>query len=425
MNSNKKILLIAYGFPPLISPQSLRWFYLVRELVFKGYSIDIITIKMPERFKDLLDEIPVTTEIHRTFPGFFHYFTYKYSRESKKDADCACVNKSSFFWKMLSSIHRAVFKFLNFLCIPDIYIEWLPFSFIKVLRLAGLKKYDVVISSSEPRTCHLVAYLLKKKVNIPWLADFGDPWVYPIPTEKISSFKRYLLYSLENRVIRNAERITVASEGIERLYNRTYNVKDKVYNMAQGYDPYIFSKIKVEISRNFKIVYCGSFYKKLRDPSAFFEAITEIDRDDIKVEIAGRINEFAITIEKNYSKHIKYLGFLNHEDSLKLEKTATILLHLGNASDMQIPGKIYEYFGAQRPILCIEGSGGDPSSELVNKYNRGVVVENDKYQIKKAIMKLYDFWTKGILDNEFELGVCEEFSWRKRSDILANIIEGL
>lgn len=429
MVRDKKLLIIAYNFPPLISPQSLRWFYIVRELSARGYDINVLTIRMPKGFKELLDNIPEDVKVHRTFPGFFYYLTFKCSRESirkNEREDIISVNK--LFWRSLSFAHFKIYNTLNSILLPDIYSEWLPFAIKAGLKLIKINKYRVIITSSEPRVCHIVGYYLKKKSGIPWIADYGDPWVYPVPTVKESQFKKKIIEKIEKTILKEMNVITVAADGIKDLYLSKYPFldKNKIFVIPQGYDPDMFPQYDYEKKYKFRIVYCGSFYKGLRDPMAFFEAIKEIRREDFEVIIAGRINEFAEVIKRDFKDGVvKYNGFLSHKESLSLQKNATMLLHIGNITDVQVPGKIYEYIGAGRPILCVSGNDNDLSAKLVNKYNRGIVVKNSVEDIKKGIMELYDLWKSGMLDSRFDLGTLNEFSWQQRARDISNIIKSL
>jgi len=424
----KKILLIAYNFPPLISPQSLRWFYLVRELSSLGYDIDVLTVKMPERFKDLLESLPDKIAVHRSFPGPFYYLTFKFSIESSNIMRTESPDKTNSIWRVFSGIHFKFYRALYYFLFPDIYAEWFPFAILEGSRLIRKNRYDVVISSSEPRVCHLIGYFLKRLTGIPWIADYGDPWIYPIPTLRESGFKKRLLEKSESIILKRVDMISVAAEGIKRLYVERYPFIDieKIRIIPQGFDPDIFSGIEGEKSDKFRIAYCGSFYRGLRDPMAFFEAIENIGIDDIEVVIAGRINEFADILRKRFNKGIiQYRGFIGHKESMSLQKGATVLLHIGNATDVQVPGKIYEYFGAKRPILCIRGGNIDTADDLIERYNKGITVANNKEDISIGIMKLYELWQKNMLNNSFDLESVDEFTWRKRAEEMSRIIEEL
>ncbi len=432
MPKTKKILLIAYNFPPLISPQSLRWFYLSREMCRLGYNIDVLTIRMPSRFTDLTDLLPRKITTYNTFPGIFYYLTFKFSHEyTSKDDTKISSNISNLFWNFLSKLHYKSYNVLNLFMIPDIYAEWFPFAFKKIAELVRKNSYDIVISSSEPKICHIIGFFLKVKSNIRWIADYGDPWIYPMPIVNEPGFKRKLIENLEKIILKKIDVITVATEGIKKLYISKYPflVEDKISVLPQGYDPEMFTRVGCEKTKKFRIVYCGSFYSKLRDPGPFLDAIKEIDinvQNDIEVLIAGRINEFADLLKKEFKEGIvKYLGVINHEHSLYLQNSAAVLLHIGNATDVQVPGKIYEYFGARRPIICIKSKNGDLSEELIVKYNRGLVVNNIKADIKKSIIELYNLWKKGILDSTFGLDAVDELTWRNRAIYLNNIINSL
>ncbi len=428
MNNKKTILLCAYDYPPLITPQSIRWFYISRELNKQGYAVDVLTIRMPEKYQELLDEIPEAIKIHRSFPGPFYSLTYKFSGKSSYSNDKVDSKNVSALWKTFTQIHLGVYKALNFFLVPDINCEWLPFAVKKGSRLLSMNSYDIVITSSEPKTCHLVGYYLKKKFGIPWIADYGDSWIYPIPTLAESNLKKKILDRIENRIVKKMDALTVAAKGIKRLYLEKYPFlnSEKIYIMPQAFDPDMFSNVKEETSPVFRIVFCGSFYKNLRDPLAFFEAIKEINEKDIEIVIAGRINEFIHEIKKDgIREKIKYHGFVSHIQSLALQKGASVLLHIGSASDIQVPGKVYEYFGAQRPILCIKSGDKDFSSELIAGYNKGLVVGNKKKYIKEGIKKLYALWKNGSLDENFDLAQVEDFTWQKSAENIINAIEGL
>jgi hypothetical protein len=426
MVNSFRILLCAYNFPPLISPQTLRWFYLIRELSKLGYKIDILTIKMPERFQELLDNIPEAIKIHRTFPGPMYFLTFRYSWDSSQNIDKKSLRNFPFIWNIVSKTYFATYRIINTLMVPDIYTEWFPFALRKGYELLKTNRYDAIISSSEPRICHLVGYFLKKKSGIPWIADYGDPWVYPLSTMTEGKYKKNIIKKVENKILKEMDTVTVSTEGAKEFYLTQYPFlrREKISVISQGFDPDEFAGVKPDNQTKFRIVYCGSLYKGLRDPNALFKAVSEINNNDIEVLIAGRINEFIDAFKKEGSNpKIRYLGFLNHRRCLELEKGATVLLHIGNISEIQVPGKIYEYLGAKRPILAIRGTERDVSADLTLRHNRGIVVGNNTRDIRQGIMKLYNLWKENILDKNFNLRELNDFFWLKSAKQLISIID--
>ncbi len=428
-NSSKRILLIAYNYPPLISPQSIRWLYLTRGLVRLGHRVDVLTISMPGHFKDLMDMIPKDSRIYRTFPGLFYYITYKYSRERSRGDNRQPEGPKKSDDDLIFRIYMLVHGILNRLFVPDIYAEWLPQALIKGYCIMRSRPYDVLISSSEQRICHLVAYGLKRLFPVRWIADYGDPWIYPVATNRESKLKRKIIKLTESHILRHMDFITLAAEGIKRLYLKDYSFlkDDKMEVVTQGYDPEAFELLPYDPKGDeFVLTYCGSFYKDLRDPSNLLSALRELDIKEMRVKIAGRINEFERPLrESPLAKIVEYKGFVDPMSSIGLQKNATILIFISNATDTQIPGKIYEYLGAKRPILCITGNERDLSARLIKDANRGIVVKDRKEDIKYGISELYRLWKEGVLESSFNLRDLEGFTWLHSAKKISEVIDKL
>ncbi len=424
----KSILLIAYNFPPLISPQSLRWFYLTRELRLMGHHIDVLTISMPERFTDMVDLIPKDISLYRALPGPFYYLTYKYSRENKTKAPID-KDTSIDLWRYVYKLYLMIYSIGNYILIPDLHTEWLPNCYLKGASLMKQNRYDIIISSSEPAVCHITAYLLKKRFGIRWIADYGDPWVYPVSAKRDSKVKNRLIKGLESILLRDMDCITVTTAGTKELYLKDYEFlsEDKIEVVPQGYSPDIFDKAPSNKNEGeFVLSYCGSFYNRLRDPTVLLQAIKELDLKGLKVKIAGRINEFqAYLSEGPLARIVEYRGFIKHLEALSLEKDSTALLFISNAVDTQVPGKLYEYIGAKRPILCITDNMDDLSATLIRDTHRGIVVQHHKEQIKEAIVRLYDLWREGSLDRSFNLDELNEYTWYNSAKNIGEVIDKL
>ncbi|MGA7877616.1 MAG: hypothetical protein WCA08_18290, partial [Desulfoferrobacter sp.] len=330
------LLLIAYGFPPVISPQSLRWYYIVKHLASRGYRIDVLTIRMPRAFYGEAYPLPDKVRIWSTFPGFFNALTYMHSREKAAETIASTETpRVSRTWRLAEKVHSIAYKLLNASLVPDIYVEWLPFAVHRGLHLLRKHRYDAIISSSEPRIDHLVGYILRRHSGTFWVADYGDPWIYPIPIHFEPIWKRKLLSEMEELILPWTGAITLTSRGTKDLYLERYpflNEKD-LHVVPQACEPNDLNHFHANTSDVFRIVYCGTFYKTIRDPILFLEALAEIDNKDIEVVIAGRNNDFAYALHSK--SNIRYMGFMPHHEVLALEKGASVLLHLGNAIDIQ------------------------------------------------------------------------------------------
>jgi glycosyltransferase involved in cell wall biosynthesis len=93
------------------------------------------------------------------------------------------------------------------------------------------------------------------------------------------------------------------------------------------------------------------------EPDVFFEALASY-KGSFEFRIAGSISEGVQKKIDDYgiSKSVNYLGYLSHADALKEMSHADLLLLISpmvKNSKGIIPGKLFEYLAARKPILAI------------------------------------------------------------------------
>lgn len=76
--------------------------------------------------------------------------------------------------------------------LPDARVGWNKFAFQAACKLIDEEKIDAIITTSPPHSTQLVGLKLKKKYNLPWLADLRDPWtgIYYYDKLYLSSFSK-------------------------------------------------------------------------------------------------------------------------------------------------------------------------------------------------------------------------------------------
>jgi hypothetical protein len=80
--------------------------------------------------------------------------------------------------KWMASLPRLIRKmgFPDLCHLPDLQVySWLPFAYSAGRKACKENKFDYISSVSYPHSAHLIAYLLKKKTGLPWVAQFYDP----------------------------------------------------------------------------------------------------------------------------------------------------------------------------------------------------------------------------------------------------------
>lgn len=88
-----------------------------------------------------------------------------------------------------------------------------------------------------------------------------------------------------------------------------------------------------------------------------------------------------------------------------------------------IPGKIFEYLRARRPILGALPAGG-AAAEIVTATHSGIIVSNtDADSIQKGIETLFDLYLQGKLQDHFEWKNIDQFERRILTGRLAEILD--
>ena len=295
--------------------------------------------------------------------------------------------------------------------IPDARKFWIKPS-IKFL-LKKLKQYpvDAMISSGPPHTTHLIARGIKRKLNIPWIADFRDPWT------QIDFYDQLMLtrfadrkhHALEKSVLKEADVVETVSwhwaDDLEKLSGRKIDV------ITNGYDEDDFSAEHSapdeSIGKKFILSHIGSLNAD-RNPKNLWKALNELCneaenfRNDLVIQLVGKNDHSVyVAIEENGLKqNLQRIDYVPHAEVGKLQQRAAILLLLVNDTPNIlgiIPGKLFEYLAAKRPVLVVGSTLGD-SARIIKETNAGFVFDFDeKEKMKNTISDLYRKWKAGEL----------------------------
>ncbi|MFX1521553.1 MAG: glycosyltransferase family 4 protein [Promethearchaeota archaeon] len=384
----KKVLLVAYHFPPLSGGGVFRTLKFTKYLPEFGYQPHVLTVKNPlHKIKDamLLREIPPEAKVYRTF---------------------------SFEHRILRA-PRQLGMNLKWFYIPDENIGWLPCAAHQGKKIIKKEKIDIVYATAPIFTSFLIGFLLKKKTGKPLVVDYRDPWTQNVFAKYPSKFHRKIEDKMETLVLTAADYIIVTAEPMKhKLVEKYPFTKGKIDTITNGFDPEDFKNLTVKKDEEkFVIAYTGSLYGQ-RTGEKFFMALKELIEENpeletkIQVLFAGLPSKQAVfLIEKFGLKNVvNLLGYKSHKESLTLMAKADVLLlimsldevHDAKIGTLTIPGKVFEYLGAKRPILAIVPPG--PAADIIRLTKTGVIVPpQDTGVIVQAIFKLFQAWKSGTL----------------------------
>ena len=244
-------------------------------------------------------------------------------------------------------------------------------------------EYDIVISSSDPKTSHVVARRFKKqglKVG-KWIQYWGDPMSADITNTVI--WPQWMIAFIEKEFLKSADSIVYVSPfTLDKQKTLFKRYKDRMHFVPI---PYISSK-QYEIKKGdtsklpLKVSYLGSYYSNIRNLIPFYNAINKC-ANQFELVIAGSTD-----IKLESTKNIKVLPNMPWQQVTQYEDESDIIVCVLNKNGTQIPGKLYHYAGTNKPILVIiDGEYGNKIRSYLEKFNRYVFCENNEKEISKAL----------------------------------------
>jgi hypothetical protein len=239
--------------------------------------------------------------------------------------------------------------------------------------------YDLIISSSDPKSSHLFVCVLFENNFLrktPWIQIWGDPFFSDI-TRKNTFFNSKILKE-EKRLLRYACKIIYVSSLTLLEQQKLYTE----YACKMSYEPipYIDKKLYPSVDlrkKELSFLYCGDYTSYVRDIRPLYEAIKNTKH---KLTICGNSD-----IKLESTERISIFPRISFEKLKKLEEACDVLIHLSNLKGTQIPGKIYQYCGTNKPIVFILDGNIELLRSNFNNYARFVFVENDREKIIQIV----------------------------------------
>lgn len=427
---NIRCLLFAYEFPPVLAAQALRWYYLSNELARLGAEFDVLSPSIPNLW-GFEPKLEASVQVHHCFAGPFvglsSFGARRFRSQGSPNPEIAAASPSGPSPPTpVEQAYRWARGILDQVVFPDVRTEWLPFAWHAARRLHAARRYDLVISSHEPGVDLLLGLRAQRAWGLPWVVDLADPLIAPYTPR----WRKRLDLWLERRVCHSADAILVTAEAVAKtLATRHALPVDRFTLIRQGFDQRWRPAQNVRMpegwpTQRFVALFTGTFYANFRAPDALIQALSGLE--DVHLVLVGDMGPFAAAF-RAIGDRVTLLGKQPHDTCLELQRRADLLINLGNRDDDQVPGKIYEYFGACRPILHIALSETDPVPALLNRLRRGIASPNDSAAIAASLARMQRLWLSGTLSQAFDLSAesVAEFSWESQAVRLFEVISGL
>ena len=399
----KRVLVITYYWPPAGGPGVQRWLKFVT--YFKEFGIDPIVFipdnpHYPITDESIGSELPEGIQIIR-FPikepyGFANLISKK--KITQVSSGIITKQKQSVLEKVLLWIRGNFF-------IPDARIGWVKPSINFLRNFIADHHVEAIITSGPPHSLHLIGKSLKEETGIKWVADFRDPWttIHYHKSLRLAKRAKKKHIALESEVLTKADHIVVTSATTKKEFQKITQTPIEV--ITNGYDSNDNFKLNLDIK--FTLSHIGTLLSN-RNPIVLWEALSELCSEnpefskDLLIQLAGSVSDaILISIQKyGLMDQCIVLGYLSHQKAIQLQYNSQVLLLIEmNLPETKaiIPGKLFEYLAAKRPILAI-GPVDSDVEKIIEETNSGSYFDySEKEKLKKQIGLFYSEYREGHL----------------------------
>jgi len=422
----KRVLIISYHFTNRDLIGSNRIWGLFEYLKDFGWDPTILTVKTDQEYHNKINNV-IQTDQRIFHTSIFRFLNINPKKPLKEQIVFTSKKNKKGIIEFFSKLYKEIFYY------PDSAIGWYDSAIESGNELLSKNKFDVIISSSSPATTHIIASVLKKEHNLPWIADFRDLWTQNAYYD-FSPFRKYWEKKLELRIISLANAITIVSEPLAIELKKNYK-NIPILTITNGYDPDDVKNTAI-LSNKFSIVYTGQLYRGKRDPELLFDAIKQLcdngklDTRDISIDFYGPYEPWLRTDIEKYGLQniVTEHGHISRETAIAEQNKAQVLLLLtwnNNSEKGVYTGKLFDYLAAHRPILSMGYPEGGVVKDLLKQTQAGVHVSNVE-ELKEYLIKAYMEYKKtgAAQYNGIEAEVMK-YSHREMARKFAEVLDGL
>lgn len=362
-----KVLVIAYYFPPFGGGASERFHCFVKYLPAFGItplvlSVDEAYYEDIYRDQELLAEYPPEVSLYRSSVIFGNKL-----KQQKSRALLGAVGRG-----VGSNLNLTFKKFIKQLIVPDEQVFWVLPALVKARQIFRNNDIRAIVATAPPFSSHLVGAMLSWKYGVPLLLDYRDLW-HLNPAMLGKGIHAELNGLIERVILARADAVSCTNQAAADALKGHYGLAPwKVHVIENGFEALKIAAVMRSVPDNqsqgkIRITYLGSLTKE-RTPiyflGAFKRLIAEYPQRDLEVVFVGYTSaeHRKLVDEMGLSNWVHFYGTVSKEVALDIMcNQSEILLILQRSSEggrTSIPGKLYEYLGTGKPLVCVdEGLG--------------------------------------------------------------------
>lgn len=355
-HSMRRLLYLAYAFPPAQFVASIRAWNTADQLARRGWQVTVVT-PHPNLWRRVdVSSDPVKGEAREGLEMQYtnHYWPWlvaDYLRNSHPRAAWA-----------FGGLFRKLLRGLGF----EMFIGWIP------AVLSACAKYrpgdvDVILATGNPFVAFGLARRLAARLRCPYVLDYRDLWTYDVHSEK-----RHppWIHWTERRDLDTAAAVTVVSKSLAELLERDFGVGDRLHVISNGYNASELATVQALSFPEPAVMYAGILCPPKRVLDPVFYALASLNRATMewKFHYYGTMAPTVADAAERagIANRLVLHGQVPRQEALAAAKGAHCTVVVSSVLDKAslgergiVTGKVFELVGMGVPILLVAPPGSD------------------------------------------------------------------
>ena len=400
----KKVLIITYYWPPAGGPGVQRWLKFVKYLPEHNIQPIVYCPKNPSYpttdhtlSNDISPNLTVLKHPIKEPLRFLKLF-FKNKTNALSKGGIPPTKKQGFLDWFLLFIRGNFF-------VPDARIFWVKPSVEFLSDYISKHHIGTIITTGPPHSVHLIGMQLKAKHQLRWLADFRDPWTN-IGYHKNLNLTQKIQQKhvqLERQVLNTSDYIIVTSSQTKQLFSKI--TQQPIFVITNGFDDEIVAPTPLD--SNFTLTHIGALLEQ-RNPLLLWEVLYELVEENTEFKanfelvLVGETSHAVLQSIRSagLDSFLRNKGSVTHLEAVEHQQKSQVLLLLEantNEASYIIPGKLFEYLNANRPIVAIGPKNSDVQTILKDTNTGFYFNYKDKNALKTHLLTLFDAYLKHTL----------------------------
>lgn len=368
---NRRVLILAYYWPPSGGAGVQRWLKFVKYLPATGW---IPTVVVPRGASyPILDEAllaEVSSELQVVEVPIVEPIALVEGLTGRKVAVTMGASSGK---KSTSLSTRFIQTIRGNTFIPDPRIWWVGPATRRVKKLLRAESFDAMVSTGPPHSVHLIARNVKRKhPSLPWVADFRDPWsdMDYLQDFQLTDWARSRHKYLEAEVVNSSDEVLVTSPSAARsLLGRDLEAGKKGLLLPNGFDAEDgFDQHKPAESGPLVLGCFGTMYGS-RNAPGLWRAVAAWNRlpenRPMRLDFYGTVApELQQELQEQLPSDMhRICGNISHDevpDAMAACHGLVLIQNDNETGRRTLPGKLFEYVASRRPLVV----GGALKSDL-------------------------------------------------------------